>query len=184
MSQPNNNENMDDKRDNLIFDLIQKRLDDEIQRTNNLDTKAGNLVGFVSVLVGLLLGAGSLLSGAEIFKSSALLSNHTFAPIYFVGVAFLLISIGSSLYALKARRWMIIPNVQTLIDDFTVLPYKEVLQRIGGEMADTVSDMENQNNAKAKLIVLSWYLLTVGLCIVFTSIIVFTIIGGMEKAAN
>src|SRR5690348_5110045 len=100
---------MDDKRDNLIFDLIQKRLDDEIQRTNNLDTKAGNLVGFVSVLVGLLLGAGSLLSGAEIFKSSALLSNHTFAPIYFVGVAFLLISIGSSLYALKARRWMIIP---------------------------------------------------------------------------
>jgi hypothetical protein len=90
-----------EKRDSLIFELIKRRFDSEGERTNNLDGKAGNLVGFVSVLVGLLLGAGSLLSGGEILKSSILLSSHVLTLPYFVGVASLLTSIGCALIALK-----------------------------------------------------------------------------------
>lgn len=51
----NENENRDRKWDDLIFELIKKRLDSEGERTTSLDSNAGNFVGFVSV--GLLLGA-------------------------------------------------------------------------------------------------------------------------------
>ena len=56
---------LNDKRDELIFDLIKRRFDGEIDRANKLDSKAGSMVGFVSVVVGLTLGGGSALSGVN-----------------------------------------------------------------------------------------------------------------------
>jgi hypothetical protein len=169
-----NGRNLDKNRDDLIFDLIRKRFDNERERTNNLDGKAHNLVGYTSVVVGLLLGGGSLLSGGEIFKSSTFLSNSSFAVIYFIGVSLLLISIGFALTALKIRRWSVVPNVQTLINDYTLLSYSEVLQRNAGEMAKAVVNSEEKNNNKAKSVEWSWYFLIAGLSIVFTSVILFT----------
>jgi|SoiMethySBSTD1v2_1073268.scaffolds.fasta_scaffold2381454_1 hypothetical protein len=66
---------LNDKRDELIFDLIKRRFDGEIDRANKLDSKAGSMVGFVSVVVGLTLGGGSALSGGELFGDLSLLSN-------------------------------------------------------------------------------------------------------------
>ena len=43
----------------LIFDLIKRRFGGEIYRANELDSKAGNMAGFVSVVIGLLLGGNS-----------------------------------------------------------------------------------------------------------------------------
>jgi hypothetical protein len=128
LSKTEGDENVDKKRDDLIFELIKRRIDSEGQRINSLDTKAGNLVGYVSVLVGLLLGGGSLLSGGAIFKTSSVLlsSNHIVPFIYFVGVAFLLVSIDCSLTALKVRRWIAVPNVHVLISDYISLPYSDV----------------------------------------------------------
>ncbi len=50
---------IDPQRDVLIFELIKRRLDNEWRRINDLDSKANNLVGFVSVVISLLLGAGN-----------------------------------------------------------------------------------------------------------------------------
>jgi hypothetical protein len=113
-----------EKRDSLIFELTKRRFDSEDDRTKNLEGKVGNLVG-------LLLGAGSLLSGGEILKSSILSSSRglTDTP-YFVGVASLLISIGCALIALKIRRWIIVRKVQTLIKEYTSLSFTEVLRRM------------------------------------------------------
>jgi len=171
VSQPENG--LSQKRDDLIFELIKRRFDGEKERTNSLDAKAGALVGFVSVTVGLLLGSGSLLSGAQVFKISIFFSHPVLAVIYFIGVATLLFSIGTALTALRVRRWVDIPNVQTLIEKYTTLSYSEVLQRNAGEMAKAVLNAEIQNNNKAKLIECSWYLLIAGLCIVFISVIIF-----------
>jgi hypothetical protein len=186
LSNPEGDENVDKKRDDLIFELIKRRIDNEGERTNSLDSKAGSLVGFVSVVVGLLLGGGGLLSGGAIFKTSSglLTSNHILDFIYFVGVAFLLVSIGCSLTALKVRRWIVVPNVHTLISDYIILPYSDVLQRNAVEMAKAVTKTEEQNNNKAKFIVWSWYLLIAGLCIIFASIIVFSASGGVISGAK
>lgn len=138
MCPQNNNEDSDRKRDDLIFELIKRRFDNEGERTNSLDGKAGNFVGFVSVVVGLLLGGGSLLLGGNIFGFSAILSNHILALLYFLGIGSLLASIVSSLFALRIRKWIMVPHVKTLISDYVMLPYSEVLQRNAGEMAKAV----------------------------------------------
>jgi uncharacterized BrkB/YihY/UPF0761 family membrane protein len=117
------NEIDDAKRDELIFELIKRRFDQEIQRTQNLDQKAGTMVGFVSVLVGLLLGSGSLL-GDDNTLSSIFKSNEVIKFTYFGGIAMLLVSVGFSMIALKVRKWQTVPNVQILISEFVHLAAK------------------------------------------------------------
>jgi hypothetical protein len=160
----------DRDRDELIFDLIKRRVETELNRTNNLDSKAGSIVGFVSILAGLLLGGGSLLFGGQMnnlhFDLTDIKSN-----LYFFGVALLLLSIGLSLFALRVRKWIAVPNVTTLIERYTELSYEEVLKRNAGEMARSVTDSEKQNNAKGRYLEYSWTLLILGLIITFTSVI-------------
>ncbi len=162
----------DGDRDELIFDLIKGRIETELKRTNNLDSKAGSIVGFVSIVAGLLLGRGSLLLGGEINDLRFNLTDIT-SSLYFFGVALLLVSIGLSLFALRVRRWIAVPNVTTLIERYTELSYEEVLKRNAGEMAKSVRDSEKQNNTKARYLEYSWVLLILGLIITFISIIIF-----------
>ena len=162
----------DRDRDELIFDLIKRRTETELSRTNNLDSKAATLVGFVSILTGLLLGGGSVLLGGEVNNLRLDLTDIK-SDLYFFGVALLLISIGLSLFALRVRKWIAVPNVATLIERYTELSYEEVLKRNAGEMAKSVTDSEKQNNAKARFLEYSWALLISGLIITFTSIILF-----------
>ena len=162
----------DKDRDELIFDLIKGRVESELSRTNNLDGKAGGIVGFVSILAGLLLGEGSLLPGGEINYLSLDLTDIK-SVLYFFGVALLLVSIGMSLFALRVRKWITVPNVKTLIERYTELSYEEVLKRNAGEMAKSVTDSEKQNNTKGRYIEYSWALLILGLIMTFASVILF-----------
>jgi hypothetical protein len=124
---PVQNESIDPQRDILIFELIKRRLDNEWRRINDLDSKANNLVGFVSVVISLLLGAAA-------FKlSSALACKTELSILYFVGLGLLLTSIILALAGSKVRRWSDVPNVQYLIQEYTNLPYDEVLKRNAGE---------------------------------------------------
>lgn len=162
---------LNEKRDELIFDLIKRRFDGEIDRANKLDSKAGSMVGFVSVVVGLTLGGGSALSGGELFKDLSLLSNQYATILYFCGVTILLISIGCALVALKVRKWTVVPNVDTLIEKYTMLDYSEVLMRNAGEMRHSINNSEKKNKNKAFFIDLSWYALLLGLVLIFGSYI-------------
>jgi len=60
------------------------------------------------------------------------------ALLYFLGIGSLLASIVSSLFALRIRKWIMVPHVKTLISDYVMLPYSEVLQTNAGEMAKAV----------------------------------------------
>jgi hypothetical protein len=163
----------DRKRDILIFELIKRRLDNEWRRINDLDNKANNLVGFVSVVVSLLLGAAT-------FKlSSALMCTANLLILYFLGIGILLTCIIVALTGSKVRKWSDVPDVQYLIKHYTTLPYDEVLKRNAGEMANAVMQIENQNNYKARLVKWSWYLLIIGLTTVLLFMIAFTIGGAM-----
>lgn len=161
----------DSERDVLIFELIKRRLDNEWRRINDLDSKANNLVGFVSVVVSLLLGV------ATFELSASLACKIHLSILYFMGIGFLITSIILALSGSKIRRWSDVPDVQYLIREYTKRPYEEVLKRNAGEMANAVMQIEKQNNRKAKLINGSWYLLIIGLTIVLLFIIVFTLSG-------
>ncbi len=73
-------------RDDLVFELIKRRWDSISQHTSTLDTKAASLIGFVSIVVGLLVGGGT-------FEVSEIASLYFLYIPYFASIAFLLSSI-------------------------------------------------------------------------------------------
>ncbi|HZD35823.1 MAG TPA: hypothetical protein VE130_11525 [Nitrososphaeraceae archaeon] len=158
-------------RDELIFELIKKRYDNEWQRITNLDNKASNLVGYVSLVAGLLLGS------ATFTLSSSLVCKPILSSAYFIGIAVLLSSIVSALLASRVRKWPNVPNVQVLLDSYTTLPYDEVLKSNAATMASAIEKIELQNNRKASLINWSWYFLISGLTLVLSFVILYTLYG-------
>jgi hypothetical protein len=158
------------KRDELLFDLVKRRYDSEWDRIKDLDDKANNFIGFVSVIIGLLLGSGTFnLTNASL---------HSLLSIpYFLGIGTLLVSVIFSLRAIKIRKWPAVPNVKTLLDNYGYEPYDKILVTTRDTMADTTLKIERQNNSKTVLITQSWYLLISGLVIIFIFIIIFTASG-------
>jgi hypothetical protein len=57
-SKPVLSEDEKDKHD-IVFDLMQKRFDYEMQRISDLDDKAGNLIGYTTIVTGLIVGLGT-----------------------------------------------------------------------------------------------------------------------------
>jgi hypothetical protein len=167
---PKESQDLCAKRDELIFELIKRRLDDEASRISSLDSKAANLIGVVSVVVGLLLSVATV-------TLPALVSNLISALPYFMGASLLIASIVFALLAFRVRKWITIPDVEYLRDEYTKLPYEEVLKRNAGEMVNAVVDTQKKNNTKAQMINWSWYCLVIGLAIVLVSVILLTMYG-------
>jgi MFS family permease len=157
----------DDDRDELIFELIKRRLDDESARTDNLDGKASNLIGFVSVVVGLLLGTGT-------FTLPVIADNFSYSIPYFGSIVLLLVSIVIGLFAFRVRQWIVVPDVNYLLEEYTSKPFSEVLKPNAVEMANAVSDAEKKNGSKADLINWSWYFLIAGLALMLVFLLIYT----------
>ncbi len=159
----------DTKRDELVFTLIKDRFDKELNRTNNLDNKASNLISFISISTSILLGTGAF-SISSLAQNSINVINYVTVG-YIIGTASLILSIFFGLLAFKVRRWSIVPNVKHLIEEYTKKdkPYDEVLKINAGEMAKSIEEMELQNNDKANHIHYSWLSFIIGLAIVATT---------------
>lgn len=160
------------ERDDLIFDLIRARYETEQEAITNLDNKAGNLIGLTGVVVGFLLGTSAI-------QISSLLMNPALSIVYFIGVGVLLLSIFWALYSVKIRKWSVVPDVRTLIQKYTTLPYSVVLRRNAGELVKAVEKAEQQNKEKARLINLSWTFLIAGLSIVFIFYVLVVTLGAI-----
>src|SRR5688572_27343959 len=113
---------MDEKRDELIFDLIKRRYDSELTRLAALDSKAGGLIGFVSIVIGLLVAVGTI-------ELPGQLSRFEYSLLYFAGTGFMLLSIILSLYAIKIRKWNFAPNVFALGRKYFDIPYRLALRK-------------------------------------------------------
>ncbi len=158
--------NKEQERDLLIFNLIQRRLDGEWQRLRDLDSKASNMIGFVSVAVSLLLGTGTIS-----FMNVGTLDPNL-ASFFFVGTGLLIGSIILGMVGYKVREWTDVPDVRHLIDEYKDKPYGKVLQKNAGTMAKVVEELEDKLNDKARFIDIAWYLLIAGLILVFIFVII------------
>jgi hypothetical protein len=145
-----------DKRDELILDLIKRRYDSELARLNSIDSKGGNLIGFVSVIVGLLVG----IAGLEFIKE---ISTPLSAIPYFIGLGMLVASISCALYAIKVRTYLAVPDASRLLERYVEAEYRVVIRRVAGTMRDSINQSETVNNIKARWIDRSWYFLIGGL---------------------
>lgn len=151
----------DEDRDDLIFELIKKRYDDEWERSRAIDNKAGSLIGFVSIAVSFLLGTSSL--GFFDFKNL----NPVLAAFFIVGIGIMIGSIVKALYAFKVQEWDAAPNTSRLLTYYISRPYGETLKEIAGTMGEVISDMTPKINQKAKHLKGAWCILIVGLGFIF-----------------
>jgi len=95
------------RKDELVFSLIAKQYDDQLQRKRDLDGKAGSLIGYVTIVTGLLIGLGT-------FAILGSLSKPQFYFPYFIGIASLIVSIVFSLLAVRIRKWSAVPDSRKL----------------------------------------------------------------------
>jgi len=155
----------DTKRDDLIFDLIKRRYDSEVQRINDLDGKAHNMTGYVSIVISLLIGTGTL----GVFGK---LSVSMYYIPYFVGIILLVVSFLFSLSAIAIRTYNFVPKPQFLIDNYLARKSRFVTRKVMSTMSSAVSEIAEKNEDKALKITLCWGFLIAGL----VAIMVFSII--------
>ena len=58
--QSNESDNYRLKEEEFILELAKKRYDNALSRWASLDNKASNLIGYVTIVTGLLIGIGTL----------------------------------------------------------------------------------------------------------------------------
>jgi hypothetical protein len=158
------------QRDELIFDLVKRRYDGELERWDGLDTKAGSLIGFFSIVTSLTLAAGS-------FNLQGVLDDQYILAGFFIGVGLLIISIAFSLICFRIRETIFIPDTNSLVSKYAMgsVSYRETLRVTCGEMSDAVIRLENVNNDKAKWIRYSWSLFVISLGYMFILFVLFTL---------
>lgn len=143
-----------------------------MEKISSLDSKAASLIGFVSVVVGLIVGGSS-------FKFSIIASQWYISIPYFFGVGSLLFSIFMGLKAFKDRNWRVAPDVVDLLltKTFPNIPYSEVLQQSGAAMVIAIQEAMRKNRQRADDINRSWLALITGLVAVFAFLLIFVISG-------
>jgi F0F1-type ATP synthase assembly protein I len=153
------------KHDELIFNLVQKRMYDELDRIDKLDSKSNNLIALSGVLAGFFIGVST--------NQIAILSRLPYGVVFvlILGVGLLIVSIVFSLRAMKIRRWTVVPDPKVLIDEYKSKTYLETLRPVAVEMSLVQEEMVKANNQKAHLIDLSWDLLLCGLGVTFVFVI-------------
>src|SRR5437660_516273 len=118
----------DEKRDNLIFDLVEKTFDRQWQRISDLDSKAANQIGFTGVIIGFVLGNASLLQ-------AKLAGNNLLLESFIAAILALLASFSLGITGFMVRKWRVVPNPIALIKGYADGSYERMIMAVGGEMA-------------------------------------------------
>lgn len=153
------------EKEKQLFELIKRRYDLELQRARDFDSKAGNLIGYVTIITGLLLGIGTF----DILDKTT--KPEYYLP-YFIGIGLLLLSMCSSLTVLKLKKYNIEPNIIDLknyvnnIDDNTNFDTWTIIVRSLTAMQKAIIKVTNNNSNKAFKLKISWYLLVAGIALI------------------
>lgn len=157
------------KKDEVIFELV-KRLYDEVFETKRiLDDKGSNLIGYITIVTGLLIGLGT-------FSLLDKLSLPEYYIPYFVGIGLFLASIMFSMLTVRVKEYMLVPSpgdLQKALNDDKWTSRTVMRQFITGA-TNAIEKNHAKNERKAFWIKLSWCCLISGLILitVYVSIIV------------
>ena len=163
------------KKGEIALDLIKRRYDSETARINDLDGKAGTQIGFISVVLSLVIGAGT-------FQLLDKLTLPQFFFPYFIGVGLLLTSFVYSLLAVKVREWIMAPKTDIVLKEGFNPPYSawSVMRKSAQSLHDSVEDMKMKNNEKGRNIAKSWRFLLAGLAVIILYVMV-VVLSGLES---
>ena len=162
----------------MILEFIKRRYEAEIEKITNLDGKANNLIGFVAVVVGLIVGGGA-------FKISIISAHIELWSPFFGGITLLLLSIFFGLFSSRIRNWAEAPDFNTL---FTVLTnpdqydpaeynYQNLLKANAQAMIYATTYNVSRNKQKISHLDKSWRFLIFGLVLVGIFLAIFAFSG-------
>ena len=157
-----------EKRDNLIYEVVNSRYALEEQRTCNLEQKAQNIISFVGIM--LILQAGSVgLIINEIPKVDVF--YIAFSLLYVLSIFNLICSIYCSLKAYQVKKWILIPDTEYLIEEYAEKERNitDILRILSVEISNAIKHNEKINDVKAKLIQYSLFFLTIGVGLIVIS---------------
>jgi len=160
----------DEKRDNLLFDLVEKTFDRQWQRISDLDSKAANQIGFTGVIIGFVLGDASLLQ-AKVAGSGLLLES------FIAAILALLTSFSLGITGFMVRKWKVVPDPIALIRGYADGSYERMIMALSGEMAKAEQQIRLGNDAKARQIRCSSYFMLAGLILAFIFVLLSVTLG-------
>lgn len=141
-----------------VLDYLKDRYSEEQARFTQLEDKSSKILGYLSILIG-VLGAGLG------FKESALLSPHSLAEwlrlgVFVTALLCVICSWGHSLLALKINDCPVMPRSRLAIEWMTCVEKKEWEKHLVEWYANTIDELSSQNDRKARNIELCYSELT------------------------
>ena len=171
LSNINNNTEKDKyiKKDELIFEILKRRYDSAIERRHFLDDKASNLIGYVTIITGIIIGLGTL----EILEK---ITNKIAYLLYFSGIGSLIFSLVFSLFVIRTREFRTDSNIKKLNEYFkdNKWIYEQIIIRHIDILFNSIPILDKENRKKANLIQLSWTMLVGG--IILLTVFLFSFI--------
>ena len=169
------------KTKELILDSVKERFNLEIERKQDLDGKANNLIGFVGIILSLISGFGlTTLTAIALptfelswYYASKISSLVVFASVY----ASLFFSVLFVLKALQIKNYSYVPNAFNLIGAFENSNKDDVCQALYDEYAIAIKSNLTENNQEAHDIRKSIYCLLVALVLFSISVLLFVFFG-------
>ncbi len=165
----------------LILNSVMERFKLEVERKQDLDGKANNLVGFVGIIMSLISGFGLTSLTSIILPKSEL--SWFFASKISPIVTFVLVYVllfGSILFVLKAlqiKNYAYVPNAFNLIGGYENSSKDVVSQALYDEYAVAISSNLVENDKEAFDIRKSIYCLLVSLILFSITVILFVFLG-------
>lgn len=154
----------EEKRIELIYNIINNRFNLEWQRSDILDGKASSIIGFVGVIVSLETWIASII----LEKMTKFGLHYAYTMIVFGIILVLLIN--SLLYSLRAYRiqfWRIAPETNHLINEYakTGRSRQDILRTLSVELSESISHNKRINDKKIGFINKSYIFLIVGIAV-------------------
>jgi hypothetical protein len=150
---------MPPERNELLLDIFKRRYDEELERGKSLDGKASNLIGYVTIVSGIIIGLGTF----SILEKLAAVQYYI--P-YLLGIAALLGSIVASLFAVKITQYHYSPGDEALLEYYTTdnqPTYDSVATSVLYYLMDAAKKNSVINERKALKIKVSWISLVIGI---------------------
>ena len=161
-----------DKKDTFVYDTLVKRFEHHIEIRESLDNKANNMIGYITIIIGLLIGLGAF----DLFtKTTEFKLSYYF---YISGIIALLLSIILSLLCVKISKYMIYTKLEELEADWENPRQNSMQVRISliRKLFASINIVMDGNKRKVKLLLGCWISLVAGIILLMVFLLAIVIL--------
>jgi hypothetical protein len=170
--------------DDLIIDITQNRINQELAFSNSIQTRAGVLIAFVGVVIGILFTGGGLKTLTDTVINQAIPVFQQNAPMMpfllslisaMAGPTFLIVSIYPAFVVLAYTRKLCFINPSEVNNTLRSISLKNSKHEIKSKLLKDFQSIKNENSIRSTTLTKTYRLVIIGIA---TISIPFIIVGG------